>query len=733
MTEIDKRRREGEGSKVGGSRAVIAVVQTPLMGEEEVAVSCGELELLAATLGVEVVGQVLQRRQRPSRATYFGKGKSEELAQVVQELEATLVLVDDSLTARQLHSLELAVEVEVWDRPGVILEIFERRAQTREARQQVEIARLEYELPRVRERAVKLDRQVGGGGRGERGHTHTELEKQRIRDRLIVLKRELAEMHTRGDAQRERRSRHFQVALVGYTNAGKSALMRGLTESEVLVEDQLFATLGTTVRQLEPPMTPAILVSDTVGFIKNLPHELVASFRSTLEEARQSDLIAHVVDASDSDKEDQIRVTKHTLEELGAQDLPRLLIFNKIDRLDVEAQEELARKYPGALLISAFEQADLKMLRERFAQIQERSFDQESFLIPFEKGWLLGEIHEQARVVAEEHIQHGTLLIVRGQSYLLDRWRAELGPYASVENVDEALEMAARHGLELLADEQAVDESGLDFKVIHATDEDEVGWILRIPRRCELLVASRLEERILRLVGPRLPVEVPRWRLHTPHLIAYRSLGGVPGWTVLESGELQWNMLDPSAPAQEFFDSTARFLLALQAIPKEEVAAVGAPVRTMDEIRRGRVQMMEEMIPVLEPEPSVIIRWRQWLEDEESWPRHSALIHGDLHPGHMLLKPDGSVVGVLDWTEAAVGDPGRDLSVFFGCFGHAGLERMLGSFEAAGGRLWPGVASYIEELWAFYPVVVAEWAVRTGHEGALEHARAHLAAVEVHK
>lgn len=427
MTEIFERPRGGEGEQNSGPRAVLAVVQTPQMSDGEVRTSCGELELLAATLGVEVVGQVLQRRQRPSRATYFGKGKLEELAQVVQELEATMVLVDDSLMARQLRSLEKAVEVEVQDRPGVILEIFERRAQTREARHEVEIARLEYELPRVREIAVKLDRQVGGGGRGERGHTHTELEKQRIRDRLVALKRELADMQSRGEAQRERRSRHFQVALVGYTNAGKSALMRGLTGSEVHVEDKLFATLGTTIRQLQPPTTPPILVSDTVGFIKNLPHELVASFHSTLEEARHADLIAHVVDASDPDRADQIRVTRQTLEELGAHELPRLLILNKIDRLAEEAQEELAEEYPEALQISAFREVDLGMLHERFVESQERGFRQESFLIPFQKGRLIGEIRQNSRVISEEYRPEGTLLIVRGPAYLLEGWRAELG------------------------------------------------------------------------------------------------------------------------------------------------------------------------------------------------------------------------------------------------------------------------------------------------------------------
>lgn len=426
MNELSKTPREGKNIKNSKQRALLAVVQTPEMSDEEAAISSSELVLLAETLGIAVVGQITQRRQTPSRATYFGKGKLEELASAIENLEATIVLVDDSLSARQLHSLETATQAEVLDRPGVILEIFERRAQTKEARLEVEIARHEYELPRLREQAIKQDKQAGGGGRGERGHTQTELDKQRIRDRLIALKRELAEMQSRGDAQRERRSPFFQVALVGYTNAGKSALMRGLTGSEVLVEDKLFATLGTTIRQLHPPTTPPILVSDTVGFIKNLPHELVASFRSTLEEARQADLIAHVVDASDPDYADQIRVTTQTLKELGAQDLPRLLILNKIDRLPEQDRQELASKYPKALLISALHQEDLQRLRQRFLESQEMSFAQATFLIPFEQGKLLGEMRQSARVIAEEYGEEGVELILRGEPYLLDRWRTLL-------------------------------------------------------------------------------------------------------------------------------------------------------------------------------------------------------------------------------------------------------------------------------------------------------------------
>jgi GTPase len=263
----------------------------------------------------------------------------------------------------------------------VILEIFEKRARTREAMLEVEIARLRYDLPRRREGAV----------------------------------------------QRARGQDAFQAVLVGYTNAGKSSLMRGLTGSQVPVEDKLFATLGTTVRQIRPATTPPILVSDTVGFIKNLPHELVASFRSTLDAALDADHILWVVDASDPDWRDQLEVTRDTLESLGAGRIPRTLVLNKIDRVSPDAWERLAAESPEAVQVSALDARDLLHLRGMLVAAQGRGLHETSLMVPFSQGRMLGEIHEKAQVMEERHTEDGTVLRLRAGMANLDRWCGMLG------------------------------------------------------------------------------------------------------------------------------------------------------------------------------------------------------------------------------------------------------------------------------------------------------------------
>ena len=360
-------------------RAVVAAVQLPSVNDVEFEASLTELRELAKTLGIEVVHTFIQKRPGFDPRAYLGAGKRQEIQQFVNNELASnesqgaeqatagnidFVLVDHEISPSQARNLEVEIGCEVMDRTMVILEIFHRNARSPAARAQVEIARLGYMAPRLREMAKLAGPQgrqrSGAGGRGA-GESDTELDRRKIRDRISELQKEIVAMEVERNTQRARRQDRQQglvgVALVGYTNAGKSTLMRALTGSEVLVANKLFATLDTTVRTLHPESVPRVLVSDTVGFIKNLPHGLVASFKSTLDEALDASLLLHVIDASDPGFERQLEVTDKVLEEIGAQDVPRIRIFNKIDFVgDETAQAEckaaLTAKYPSCIVMS---------------------------------------------------------------------------------------------------------------------------------------------------------------------------------------------------------------------------------------------------------------------------------------------------------------------------------------------------------------------------------------------
>jgi len=341
---------------------------------------------------------------------------------------AKVVLVDHDLTPTQQRNLERATGVDVLDRTSVILEIFHRHARTREARLQVEIARLKYLAPRLREGGGGGDRVRGGiGGKGA-GETSLELDRRRIRDRIAELRHELAQIEGGSRTRRERRSDLPTVALVGYTNAGKSSLMRALTSTDVYVADKLFATLDTTVRRLQPPTEPPILVSDTVGFIKKLPHDLVASFRSTLDEAGDADLLLHVVDASDAAHADQIAVTREVLREIDADAVPTWILLNKIDRVDPETRELLADRYPTALQLSAKDRHDVVTLHDRLIEQFAGKLEDAELDVPYTAQRLVHQIHERATVLAEQHHDTGTRLTIRAPSRVLSELRAALKP-----------------------------------------------------------------------------------------------------------------------------------------------------------------------------------------------------------------------------------------------------------------------------------------------------------------
>jgi len=345
---------------------------------------------------------------------------------------ADIVLVDHEISPSQARNLEKAVGVEVMDRTMVILEIFHRHARSRAAKAQVEIVRLGYMAPRLRE-AAKIagpqGRQRSGiGGRGA-GESKGELDRRKIRDRIAELQEELDALDVERSTQRARRQERLglaRVAFVGYTNAGKSTLVRALTGSDVLVADKLFATLDTTVRALHPDSVPRILISDTVGFIKNLPHGLVASFKSTLDEALEASLLAHVVDASDAAFERQLAVTVDVLAEIGAREVPRLLVFNKIDRvgdeaLQAEREDELHDRYPGCVVISARRAGDVARLREAVITFfHKRLLDAELFL-PWSAQQMRGEIFANCEVLDERADGVGATLTVRGEPELIRR------------------------------------------------------------------------------------------------------------------------------------------------------------------------------------------------------------------------------------------------------------------------------------------------------------------------
>ncbi len=424
--------------------AVVAAVQLPSVGDTEFEASLTELRELAKTLGFKVIHTFVQKRNSFDTTAYLGVGKLQEIRAflgnepAVDEAgepgpgapglpEIDVLLVDHEISPSQARNLEIAVGCEVMDRTMVILEIFHNNARSRAARAQVEIARLGYMAPRLRE-AAKLAgpqgrQRSGAGGRGG-GESHTELDRRKIRDRIAELQQEILAMEVERKTQRARRQERqglAGVALVGYTNAGKSTLMRALTGSEVLVANKLFATLDTTVRALYPESVPRVLVSDTVGFIKNLPHGLVASFKSTLDEALDASLLLHVIDASDPGFERQLAVTDAVLAEIGADVVPRIRVFNKIDHVgDEAAQAEqtaaLRAKYPDCVVMSARRPDEVARLRRTILAFFQRDHVEAELFLPWSAQQMRKEIFANCEVLEERAEEAGAFFRVRGES-----------------------------------------------------------------------------------------------------------------------------------------------------------------------------------------------------------------------------------------------------------------------------------------------------------------------------
>ncbi|MHA7860751.1 GTPase HflX [Tessaracoccus sp. Y36] len=388
-----------------------------------------ELKLLAETAGSEVLDALVQRRSHPDPATYIGRGKVLEVAEVVRAAGADTVICDGELEPAQLRNLEDRIKVKVVDRTALILDIFAQHAKSAEGKAQVELAQLQYLKQRLRGWGGNLSRQAGGrvaggagiGGRGP-GETRIETDRRRIHTRISQLRRKLREMDATRESKRAERRRHQvpSVAIVGYTNAGKSSLLNRLTGAGVLVENALFATLDPTTRRSETDDGRVFTLTDTVGFVRHLPHDLVEAFRSTLEESAQADLLLHVVDAADPDPEGQIRAVRTVLSEIGAASVPELLVLNKADVADAASIMALRAKHPEAVVISARTGRGLEALREALEERLPRPEVALTALVPYNRGDLVDKVHKTAVIDSLEHTGDGTLISARVRPDLAD-------------------------------------------------------------------------------------------------------------------------------------------------------------------------------------------------------------------------------------------------------------------------------------------------------------------------
>src|ERR1700677_395121 len=423
-------------------KALLVSIRTPKLTDTESLESMIELERLVTTLGFEVAGTMSQRQPNTFGFTVVGEGKLMELAQLTggkgrrdkekgasaapketpvpaaaPEGLATVFIFDCELSPSQIRNVETAVGVPVLDRTGVIIEIFSRHAKTKSARLQVEMARQTYLAPRLREMGTGKEHYAGRGS----GETGVETEKRKVRDHLAELRRELQAVQRDEEKRRAQRTEQLCVALVGYANAGKSSLMRALTGSDVLVENKLFATLDTTVRALQPETQPRILITDTVCFIHKLPHDLVASFQSTLDEARGASLLLYVVDTADRNFRSQLAVVREVLSDIGAEKSPYLLILNKVDCLSEWQKQVLSAEYPDSVLTSTRSPEDMQNVRERVIHFFEKDMIEKEILVPYKAQGVISEMRLNMKILKESFTAEGVLLLVRSRPIDLQR------------------------------------------------------------------------------------------------------------------------------------------------------------------------------------------------------------------------------------------------------------------------------------------------------------------------
>ncbi len=399
--------------------------------------SMRELAALAETAGSQVLDGVIQRRDRPDPGTFLGSGKAESLRGLVAAAGADTVICDGELSPSQRRGLEDVVKVKVIDRTALILDIFAQHAKSKEGKAQVELAQYDYLLPRLRGWGDSMSRQAGGrvaggagiGSRGP-GETKIELDRRRIRQRMAKLRREIAAMKTARVTKRDSRRRNAvpSVAIAGYTNAGKSSLLNRLTGAGVLVEDALFATLDPTVRRAVTPDGRDFTLTDTVGFVRQLPHQLVEAFRSTLEEVAGADVVVHVVDGSHPDPEGQLAAVREVLADVGSRGIPEVVVVNKVDVADPEVVERLLRREARAVAVSARTGEGIDTVRDVVAELLPRPAVEVEVLVPYQRGDLVSRVHADGEVIAEDHTPDGTHLRARVRPGMA----AELAPFAAV-------------------------------------------------------------------------------------------------------------------------------------------------------------------------------------------------------------------------------------------------------------------------------------------------------------
>ena len=406
-----------ERNNVSQEKALLVGVIQPGMTESLIHEHLDELELLAETAGAKIAGRITQRVSKINPATFIGKGKAEELLNQAKELDVKLIVFDDELSPGQMKNYhKISENVKVLDRSGLILDIFHKHAKTKEARTQVDLAYMEYLLPRLTRQWTHLERQMGGiGTRAGMGETQIEIDRRLIRTRISKLKKELIRIEKERDTQSYRRQSEFRVSLVGYTNAGKSTLFKALTGSDVYIQDQLFATLDTTVRQIKINETHPILLSDTVGFIRKLPHNLVASFKSTLKEVLEADLILVMLDISSSQIEDHFQTIENVLKEMGAQKIPQILVLNKVDLIsDGNMIEKRQREFPNSVTVSAQQHLRLSELKSRILGKMEENFQTIDLEFSYDQGKTIAHAQEGVDVLKREYEETGVKLRIRG-------------------------------------------------------------------------------------------------------------------------------------------------------------------------------------------------------------------------------------------------------------------------------------------------------------------------------
>ena len=416
-----------ERVSIAHEKAVLVGVILPGMTKALMEEHLDELTLLAQTAGAEVVGRYIQRRDRINPTYFIGKGKAQQIVQQSQELDVQLIIFDDELSPSQIRNfLKISDSIKVIDRTGLILDIFQRHAQTRESKTQVELAHLQYLLPRLTRLWTHLERQMGGiGTRAGAGETQIEVDRRIIRDRIAKLRKDLKKIDKERETQSKRRKEMFRVALVGYTNAGKSTLLNALTGADVFVQDQLFATLDTTIRTLEVNDHHRLLLSDSVGFIRKLPHTLVASFRSTLMEVLEADLLLLMLDGSSYLLDEQLQTVREVLNEIGARDKEAMLVINKIDLIeDPEILQGLKARFPEAVFISALNHLRLDALQEAMVEEMEKSYRTAQVVFDPGLGKEIATVFQEVEVLDTSYEDDGVHLTIRGERVTVERLKA---------------------------------------------------------------------------------------------------------------------------------------------------------------------------------------------------------------------------------------------------------------------------------------------------------------------